>query len=211
VTDDSHEHGRPAPAGLPTAAPPPARVELVQRHVRAFLDSGDAGSRVRVVCASAGRGLELLPVLAAHRRRADVRARLIDLDPANIAAACELVAELRLDWNVELARADASTAEAFAGAVPADLLLLRGVFARLPLEAARTTVDRLPELCAAGATVIWAHDRAAEAAWELRGWLERTGFAQEDVATADCDSSVTVYRFGGTPIPLSRGARLFAP
>ncbi|SEH03324.1 hypothetical protein SAMN05444920_13542 [Nonomuraea solani] len=50
------------------------RLAVVRRWVGAALDEGAS----RVVSLCAGQGRDLLPVLAAHPRRAQVRARLVE-------------------------------------------------------------------------------------------------------------------------------------
>jgi hypothetical protein len=49
---------------------------------------------------------------------------------------------------------DAGTTTAHLGAVPADLLLLCGIFGNVPDDDIRTTVAAVPALLAAGGTVV---------------------------------------------------------
>jgi Putative methyltransferase len=187
------------------------RTEVVHRHIGAFLDKREPGARIRIVSICAGQGRELLPVIAAHPRKVDVSARLIELDPRNVAAACDLVEELRLDWYVEIVCGDASVTDAYAGAVPADLVLLCGVFGCLPSADVQATIERLPELCAPEATIVWAH-QPLEAALglEIRRWFEESGFAEEAFDSPCADTSaVGVHRLIAPPRPLVRGVRLF--
>jgi len=172
-----------------------SRAEVVQRRIRSFLDSRASGSRLRIVSVGAGCGRDLLPVLAIHPGRAGVRARLVEPDLQELAAASDAVSELKLDWNVEIVCGDGSTTDAYAGAVPADLVLLCGVFGRIPPDDVRNTIEYLPQLCARNATVISTHD----AALDLRDWFQRAGFEDED----------GVERFAGETRPLARGVRLF--
>jgi hypothetical protein len=186
------------------------RTEVVHRRVRAFLDSCGSGP-VQIVSACAGQGRELLPVLAAHPRRTDVRARLVELDPRNVAAACEAVSELRLDWNVEIVCGDASVTDAYVGAVPADLVLLCGVFGCISRDDVRSTIGYLPELCAAGATVIWSCQRGKpDRRQPIRTSFDQAGFREETLESPDAEASwVGVHRFEGDPRPLTRGGHLF--
>jgi hypothetical protein len=61
------------------------RLVVVQERIRELLDRAPAGP-IRVVSICAGQGRDLLPVIASHARRDDVRARLVELDPRNVAA-----------------------------------------------------------------------------------------------------------------------------
>jgi hypothetical protein len=186
------------------------RTEVVHHHIRAFLDSCRPGP-VRIVSICAGQGRELLPVVAAHPRREDVRARLIELDARNVAAACEAVGDLRLDWNVDIVCGDASVTDAYAGAVPADLLLVCGVFGCLDDADTLRMITELPQLCAPGATVVWTRQRQIERpVAHIRAWFREGGFCEEAFESPGPEASwVGVERFAGEPRPLIRGARLF--
>jgi hypothetical protein len=189
------------------------RTELVHRNIRNFLDTRDPGSTVRIISPCAGQGRELLPVIAAHPRRADVRARLVELDPRNVAAACDAVSDLRLDWNVDVVSGDASVTDVWVGAVPADLVVLCGVLGCIDDVDARTTIAALPELCTAGATVVWTlQPSQLERMREIRSWFEESGFTEQAFESPGIDASwVGLHRLAGEPRPLRRGVRLFGP
>ena len=78
---------------------------------------------IRVISVCAGEGRDLLGVLADHPRAADVTGRLVELDPELAATAAA-----HAPPGVEVVCGDASTTSAYAGAVPADLVLVCGVF-----------------------------------------------------------------------------------
>ncbi|MFI6737474.1 hypothetical protein ACIBI9_31505 [Nonomuraea sp. NPDC050451] len=101
------------------------RLQVVRKRIAAALDSGAE----RVVSLCAGQGRDLLPVLAAHPRRDRVRARLVELDEHNVAAAGRAAPP-----GVEVVRGDAALLGAYAGAVPADLVLVCGGFERVEVE-----------------------------------------------------------------------------
>jgi hypothetical protein len=58
------------------------RLSWVQDQIRAVLDGAPSGP-IRAISLCAGQGLDLIGVLADHPRRADVAARLVELDPRN--------------------------------------------------------------------------------------------------------------------------------
>jgi hypothetical protein len=97
-------------------------------------------------------------VLRDHPRRHEVVARLVELDPRNVATARAAVREAGLG-GVEVVAGDAGLSDAYAGAVPAGLVLVCGVFGNVTDEAIAHVVRRLPELCAPGATAIWTRHR----------------------------------------------------
>jgi hypothetical protein len=78
----------------------------------------------------AGQGRDLIPVLASHPRGPDVTARLVELDPALAATARRSVADAGLP-GVDVVTGDASLTDAYAGQVPADLVLACGVFGNI--------------------------------------------------------------------------------
>ncbi len=165
------------------------RTEVVHRRVREFLDSRGPGL-VRILSPCAGQGRELLPVIAGHPRRSDVRARLVELDPRNVAGACDAVSGLRLDWNVEIVCSDSSVTDAYVGAVPADLVVLCGVFGWIDDTDVQNTVEVLPELCAAGATVVWTLQPAQlDRTAPIRGWFEESGFREQSFESPALDAS----------------------
>jgi hypothetical protein len=76
---------------------------------------------------------------------------------------------------------------------------------------AHGTVDALPGLCAAGATVIWTrHRREPDLTPALRRRFAAAGFAEESFTSPeDGRWSVGVHHLGRAPEPLRPGQRLF--
>src|SRR5258708_19145008 len=124
------------------------RLAIVQECIRDTLDAAPPGP-VRVVSMCAGEGRDLLGVLTDHPRRADVRGRLVELDP-DLAA----TARSHAPAGVEVLCADAGRTSSYAGAGPADLVLVCGVFGNITDADMMHTIDLLPTLGAEGATVI---------------------------------------------------------
>src|SRR5436190_7358915 len=98
------------------------RLAVVQRLIRAVLDAAPPGP-IRVISMCAGEGRDLLGVLEHHPRRADVEGRLVELDPVLASTA-----RSRAPVGVEVLCADAGTTSSYGAAVPADLVLVCGVF-----------------------------------------------------------------------------------
>ena len=126
------------------------RLVAVQDRIREALDRTAPGP-VRVVSMCAGQGRDLLGVLADHPRRADVHARLVELDPRNAELAGRAASAAGLD-RVEVVVGDATVTTAYDGAVPADLVLVCGVFGHASDDDIHRIIDHLPSLCAA-----WRH------------------------------------------------------
>jgi hypothetical protein len=136
-------------------------------------------------------------VLPDHPRRDDVRAVLVESDgriagPAREAAAARDLAQ------VEVRVADASLVAGFADALPADVLLLCGIFGNVSDRDIERTVRAAPALCRTGATVIWTrHRRPPDLTPQVRAWF--TAPRPPDGPMAGCSPSAG--RRLGSPKP----------
>lgn len=186
-----------------------ARLREVQSQIRAALDRAPSGP-FRVVSACAGDGRDLLGALVDHPRRDDVRALLIELSPTLVAAGRARVRSMGVT-GVEFAQGDAGESNAYLGSVPANLVLLCGVFGNITDEDLRNTVDHAPELCAPGATVIWTRGRfAPDLTPTIRRWFHDAGFEELSFSTiVGSTKSVGVHRLVRPPPPFRPGTRLF--
>jgi hypothetical protein len=185
------------------------RLALVQQRIREALDGAPPGP-IRVISMCAGQGRDLLEVLPDHARRDDVAARLVELDERNVADARRLVSRAGLR-DIEVVQGDASVSNAYAGAVPADLVLVCGVFGNVSMDDIRTTVAVLPRLCRPGATVIWTrHRRPPDATVAIRDWFVKAGFLEVGFDAQDGFLfGVGTARLAGDPLPFVHDARLF--
>ena len=181
----------------------------MQRHLRAELDHAPFGD-IRLISLCAGQGRDVIGVLAGRRRRDDVRARLIELDERNIAAARQAAVAAGLD-GVELLQADAGTTDAYTGAVPAQIVVACGIFGNITASDIETTVATLPSLCAAGALVLWTrHRMPPDLTPAIRSWFREAGFREEAFdLSRDGFMSVGAHRLTGEPAALIQGHRLF--
>jgi hypothetical protein len=186
------------------------RLAIVQQHIREALDRLPAGP-IRIVSVCAGQGRDLLGVLPHHPRRDDVLARLVELDPRNVSIAQRAMDDASLS-GVDIVRGDASTTSAYVGAVPADVVLVCGVFGNISDDDIEHTVKCLPSLCAGGASVIWTrHRRPPDLTPAIRGWFRATGFEEQRFDTAaDALFAIGTHRFTGTPTPIVPRVRLFS-
>lgn len=154
MTDDSAPrdwidwHRAYADADSPLAR----RLAIVQAHVARFLEErGNAPVRVLSMCS--GEGRDLIDPIARLGAGDRVRGRLVELDPTLAGRARSAIATARLA-GLQVREGDAGTTAAYAGAAPADLVLVCGVFGNIADADIRATVRALPSLCAEGATVI---------------------------------------------------------
>jgi hypothetical protein len=186
------------------------RLRAVQRAIRAFLDE-NPGRPLRVLSMCAGDGRDLIEVLSADPEAARrVTARLVELDPVLAARAREAAAAHGLT-GIEVVEADAGSTDAYAGAVPADLLVLCGVFGNVSDADVEGTIRALPQLCAPGAGLIWTRRRhPPEVIERMRTWLDETGFARYSLEAPDgVRWTVGAERLTAGPAELEPGRRLF--
>jgi hypothetical protein len=152
------------------------RLALVRSHLSAALDAVPAGP-VRLLSLCAGQGRDVLGVLPGHARRDDVHAVLVEFDARNVAAARDQAASAGLGSAVEVREADAAMPSAYADMLPADVLLLCGIFGNVSEEDIRRTVLAAASMGQAGSTVVWTrHRRPPDLTVQIRSWFAEAGF-----------------------------------
>ena len=152
-----------------------ARLACVQAHVSDALTAAAPGP-VRLLSLCAGQGNDVLGVLPAHPRRDDVTAVLVEYDSHNAAVAADRAAKAGLT-GVEVRQADAGLPANYADMLPADVLMLCGIFGNVSDEDVRRTVLAAATMCVPGATVIWTRHRfPPDLTPQLRAWFAEAGF-----------------------------------
>ena len=184
------------------------RLAAVTAQIERRLDA-TAPDPVRVVSGCAGDGRDVLSVLS---RRADadrVTALLVEYD-AGLAARARAAADA-LPASIEVRQADAAQSDVYAHAVPADLVLLCGIFGNISDADVRSTVEAAPQLCAPGAEVVWTrHRHDPDLTPSIRGWFADAGFEEVAfVAPEGAHWAVGVHRLVAEPRPLELGRHWF--
>jgi hypothetical protein len=194
--------------GYAPGSPLARRLSVVQGHVREALNTAPPGP-IRVISICAGDGRDVLGVLSGHPRRADVRARLVDLDPELAQRARERAAEI--SPAIEVVTGDASRTSSFAGAVPADIALACGIFGNVSDDDIHYTIAHLPSLCAPNATVIWTRGTfAPDLTPTIRVWFMEAGFTELDfVAIPNTTAGVGANRLTAPPHAFEPDLHLF--
>ena len=113
--------------------------------------------------------------------------------------------------------ADASLVASFADALPADVLLLCGIFGNVSDADIERTIAAASALCRPGATVIWTRGRRPpDLTPQVRTWFSENGFTEVAFdalkpAAADADHliGVGVSRRGRAPAAAPPDGRLF--
>ena len=153
----------------------------------------------------------MIGVVPDHPRLDDVRAVLVESDARNAALARRAAAGHGLP-GVQVRQADAGLVAGFADVLPADVLLLCGIFGNVSDRDIRRTVQAAPALCRAAATVIWTrHRRPPDLTPQIRAWFASAGFEEIafDALETSALTSVGVHRLGRGPAAGPPDGRLF--
>jgi len=185
------------------------RLRQVQAYIRSALDQIRGQATVLSLCAGDGR--DVLQVLAERDDSSRIQTTLIELHPVLAQRAREFAAASRLE-NVVVRTLDAGNTAAYAGAVPADLVIIMGIFGNVSDDDVRRTIMTAPQLCRPGATLLWS--RATNDANSLvHGVLAAAGFVELDYREFDQDegerAALGSARYDGPSQPLITGQQLF--
>jgi hypothetical protein len=184
------------------------RLTAVQAQIAGVLDAAPPGP-LRAIGMCAGQGRDLIPVLASHPRGRDVTARLVELDPGLAATARRAAADAGLP-GVEVVTGDASLTDAYAGAVPAYLVLVCGVFGNIAADDIRRTVGCCAQLSATGGTVVWTRARRPpDLVPRICAWFAEDGFELSWLSDPEAGFGVGAHRFTASPRPLVAGLHMF--
>ena len=81
--------------------------------------------------------------------------------------------------SVQVRQADAGLVASYADALPADVLMLCGIFGNVGDDDIRRTVTAAAAMCRLGGTVIWTrHRREPDLTPQLSAWFADAGFAE---------------------------------
>ena len=133
----------------------------------------------------------------------------MELDPRNAAVARRLAAEAGLD-RLEVVLGDAALTSQYADLVPADLVLVCGVFGNMTNADVRAGDRLLHAAVRRGGTVIWTRGR-----WEpdlvpqVCAWFEERGFERVWLSGPGYGQCCGAHRFTASPAPLERNAVMF--
>jgi len=189
------------------------RLRTVQGMVRQRLDAvppGPAGP-IRVISLCAGQGRDVIDVVAEHPHRAEVCALLVEQDPALVAFARARADAAGVGDLVRIVEGDASLSSWYAELVPADLVLVCGIFGNISAGDISATIEALPSFCRPGAHVVWTrHRRPPDATPAIRSSFAAAGFTELAYAAPEGTvMAVGHHRYDGETTAFDPGRRLF--
>ncbi|MEH2328347.1 class I SAM-dependent methyltransferase family protein [Nostoc sp.] len=131
------------------------RLQIVREYISHSLD-GSLPGIIRVVSVCAGDGRDLLGTLSKHSRAKDVYARLVEQDPKLVERGKLAIESAGLAKQIEFVNDDATNSSNYVGAVPADIVIVCGIFGNLADEAELNRLLRnLSLLTKKGSLIIW--------------------------------------------------------
>lgn len=189
------------------------RLRTVQGMVGRALDAvpPDHAGPVRIVSLCAGQGRDVIDVVAGFPRREEISALLVELDPALVAFARARADAAGVGAVVRIVEGDASLSRWYEDQVPADLVLVCGVFGNISAGDITATIEALPSFCRPGSHVVWTrHRRPPDATPAIRACFAAAGFT-ELAFEAPEGTVMTVGhdRFDGETTPFDPDRRLF--
>ena len=193
------------------------RLAAVQSMVRAALDEipGPAThpGPIRMVSLCAGQGRDVIDIVATHPRGAEVSALLVELDPALVAFARDRAAAAGpgVAERIRIVEGDASQSHWYAGDVPADIVLVCGVFGNISPADITRTIQAMPGSCATGGHVIWTrHRRPPDLTPAIRADFAATGFTEMGFeAPEGTVMTIGHHRLDGATVPFDPHQQLF--
>ena len=197
------------------------RLAAVQTIIRQALDRSPPGP-LTALSMCAGQGRDLIGVLASHPRRGDVRARLVEIDPRNVAFAAQSARQAGLTVitpagagsggpaGIEVVAGDAGLMRHYRDLAPADLVLACGVFGNLTDADVLRTVEACAQLCREGGTVVWTrHRRPPDLVPVIGDWFAARGFEPVYVSDPAAGFGLGAHRLCHPPKALESGDRIF--
>jgi hypothetical protein len=186
------------------------RLAVVQRFLGEALDRRPPGP-IRLLSLCAGEGRDVIGVLPDHPRRDDVQGVLVEADPELARQAGEAIAAADLHGQLSVVLGDAGTTDTYAMAVPADVLLLCGIFGNITDDDVDYTVRNASRLCEEGAVVIWTrHPDPPDLTVSIRQWFAESGFLEVGFESPEeWRFGVGCHRLIAEPDAFAHGLRLF--
>ena len=193
------------------------RLQAVQAMVRGALDDIPGPDThpepIRMVSLCAGQGRDVIDVVATHPKGPAVSALLVELDPALVAFARERAAAAGagVAARIRIVEGDASQAHWYADDVPADIVLVCGVFGNISPADITRTIGAMRGFCAPRGHVVWTrHRRPPDLTPTIRADFAAAGFTELAFEAPEATvMTIGHHRLDGATSPFDPDQRLF--
>ncbi len=188
------------------------RMRTVQAMVGAALDEVPPHpEQIQIVSLCAGQGRDVIDVVATHPRGAEVSALLVEQDPVLVDFARARADAAGVGDRIRIVEGDASQSHHCADDVPADIVLVCGVFGNISSADITRTIQAMPGWCKPGGHVIWTrHRRAPDYTPAVRADFAAAGFTEvEFVTPEDSIQAIGHHRLDGETAPFDPDQQLF--
>lgn len=186
------------------------RLVLVQDAIRQCLPKNPRIYTIIDICAGDGR--DLMEVLDTYKYKDSIQGCLIELDPRLASEAYERTQTTKMPNNLKVIRGDASQTYAYKDTLPADLILVCGVFGNINDNDVVKTIQNLPKFCKQSTQVIWTcNRRAPDRTKVIRNVFRDNGFDETNFAsTNDSTYSVGVHTFNTSTPDMGENVTMFS-
>ncbi len=186
------------------------RLTSVQQEINNSLPDNLVNT-YQVIDMCAGDGRDLIPVLAAYRHKRLVQALLVEIDQHLMNEARQAAEKANLS-NIKFEVGDASIATQYEHAIPADLIMLCGVFGNISMEDVKNTINALPGFSKRGTRILWTRNRRQpDATPYIRRLFREAGFTEISFsAPAGTVYGVGLCEYNGPRIEFDSKSKLFS-
>ncbi len=188
------------------------RLQIVREYISTAINEFPPG-KITVVSVCAGDSRDLIGTLFNHPRASDVYGRLVEIDSRLVEGGRSAAASAGLDGQLEFICGDATLSSVYQGVVPADLVLVCGVFGNVPETELPRLIQSLQYLCKTNGLMIWTRDLLTDGENRLaviRELLQSGAFEEVSFKmTPMGNMGVGMHRYLGAGLPLPDDDELF--
>ena len=188
------------------------RLQIVREYISTSINECPPG-KITVISVCAGDSRDLIGTLFNHPRASDVYGRLVEIDSRLVEGGRSAAASAGLGGQLEFICGDATLSSVYQGFVPADLVLVCGVFGNVPETELPRLIQSLQYLCRTNGLMIWTRDLVTDGEHRLATIRERLQEAAfEEVSfkmTPTGNMGVGMHRYLGEGLPLPDDEELF--
>ncbi|MGD0284346.1 MAG: class I SAM-dependent methyltransferase [Candidatus Saccharimonadales bacterium] len=185
------------------------RLQIVQEQIDNCLPR-DINEPYQIIDICAGDGRDLIGVLSKYPNLLNIRSFLVEINDEIANQAKELINTEHIQ-NIQVVIADAANSSLYKNVIPADLILLCGVFGNISIEDVRYIIKNLSMFCKSGTKVIWTRNRRVpDVTPKIRELFTNNSLDElKFISTSDNTYAVGLNIFNGNTKPFNPELKLF--